>query len=153
MNVNQALSLATPELHLVQDVLEEAVAMHAEPEAVRQHAVEVICFNLQVSACAISDQLAALDELLAHYYMPTDHLLIAIGILRESDFGDQADALQLAIYDRSKLFRAVPQLELHLRNLQESRTPTELRARHSAWRALEYLTFNARVVDKARYAD
>lgn len=149
MLMNQALSIATPDLHLVQNVLEEAVAMHAEPAAVRRHAIEMICFNLQVLECDIGSQLAAVDELLAHFHMPTDHLLLAIGILRESDFDDQADALQAAIYDRAKLIRTVPELELHLRSLHESSTPGELRARHAAWRALEYLTFNARAVDKA----
>ncbi|OLU25483.1 hypothetical protein BVH03_17670 [Pseudomonas sp. PA15(2017)] len=148
MFLNKALSLPTTELHLVQDILDEAIAMHSDPSAIREQAIDLLQLNLQQPESAVVDRFAAIvDELLAHMAMPTNKLMLAIALLREAGFEEEADLLRPAIPDRMLLIRAAPGLESRLRDIFNHCPACSNSERHShdlAWRALEHLTFNAR---------
>ncbi len=148
MHINKALRLPTSDLGLLQNILDEAVAMHTELSAMRGHTLDLLQFNLQQSEEEVLNHFGeAVDGLLQYLFMPTDHLMIAIGVLREAGYDDEADRLQPAIFERSQLIRTVPSLEQRLR-CKFDQTPSSssctLDARSAAWRALEILTQSAR---------
>lgn len=148
MPLNKALSLPSNELHLVQDILDEAIAMHTDPVAIRDQALDVLQFNLHQSKELVIDRFGAIvDELLAHRAIPTEKLMLAITLMREAGFEEEADLLKPAIPDRRVLMRGVPDLERRLREIFTHCPAYSNSERHShemAWRALEHLTFHAR---------
>lgn len=148
MQINKALRLPPSDLGLVQRILDEAVAMHAELSAIRAHTLDLLQFNLQQSEHDVLRHFGeAIDELLQFLFMPTDHLMVAIGVLREAGFDEEADLLQPSIFDRTQLIRAVPALEQRLRSKFDhtpSSSSSMLGDRSAAWRALEKLTQHAR---------
>lgn len=148
MPLNKALLLPPTELLLVQNILDEAVAMHSNAIAIRDQVIDVLQLNLQLPKENVLDRFGEIvDELLAHTAIPTARLLLAITILRDADFSEEADLLKPAIEDRNLLIRATPGLEKRLRSISDlypSSSDAELRTREAAWRALEHLTFDAR---------
>ncbi|MHB0818495.1 hypothetical protein ACYCFK_09465 [Stutzerimonas stutzeri] len=152
MFLNKALSLPSSELDLVQTILQEAFDMHDmynEQVAVRKQVLDVLQLNLQQSEEFVLERFGAVvDELLAHVVIPADKLFLAIGILREIGFDEEADLLRPAIWHRSLLICSVPELEERLRDifhLHPASSDAERRNNEAAWRALEHLTFNARL--------
>lgn len=144
MPMIKALRLPESDLGLIQTILDEAVAMHTQLSAMRAHTLDVLQFNLQQSEEDVLKHFGdAMDELLQLLLMPTDNLMIAIGVLREVGYDDEAESLQPAIFDRPQLIRAVPALEQRLR-CKFDQTPSSssrmLEARSAAWKALEILT-------------
>lgn len=148
MYLNKALELPACELGLLQNILDEAVAMHSELSAMRVHTLDLLRFNLELPEEDVIKQFSeATDELLQFLLIPTDRLMTAIGVLREVGYDDEADHLQPAIFERSLLIRAVPALEQCLRHKfdQTPSSSTSMQeARSAAWRALEILTQSAR---------
>lgn len=144
MQMIKALQLSDSDLGLIQTILDEAVAMHTQLSEMRAHTLDVLQFNLQQSEEDVVKHFGdAMHELLQFLFMPTDDLMIAIGVLREAGYDDEADNLQPAIFDRTLLIRAVPTLEQSLRSkfdLTLSSSSSMLEARSTAWRALEILT-------------
>ncbi|WP_313025472.1 hypothetical protein [Pseudomonas lopnurensis] len=147
MFLNKALSLPSLELHLVQTILEEATAMHSDPVAVRDQVLDVLQLNLQQSDKFVLDHFGYIvDELLAHMAMPTEKLMLAIALLREAGFEEEADLLKPAIFDRTQLVRSTPGLETRLRDIFNhcpACSNSELHSHDLAWRALEHLTFHS----------
>lgn len=148
MPLNKALSLPSNDLHLVQKILDEAIAMHSDSVAIRNQALDVLQLNLQQSEEFVLERFGAIvDELLAHTVMPTEKLMLAIAILREAGFEEEADLLRPTIPDRTLLIRAAPDLERRLCDIFNHCPACSNSERHShdlAWRALEHLTFHAR---------
>ncbi|WAJ37243.1 hypothetical protein OU800_21970 [Pseudomonas sp. GOM7] len=65
MTLNNALSLPSNELHLVQSILDEAIAMHTDPIAIRDQVIDVLQLNLQQSKEFVLERFGGIvDELI-----------------------------------------------------------------------------------------